>query len=119
MLRSRLGDLQARRRFGAEAGFAAANVILSPGQGLPVNVGQIEVPQGAMSATYSLDVGDGKTADHLLVRQDIFASGGVRTQMAQLSRLVGGKGDFDIRLPDHAIPGQGGVQSRFDGLLGR
>jgi len=55
-------------------------------------------------------VGDGKTADHLTCAPGYFASGGGAYANGAALAVGCGKGDFDIRLPDHAIPGQGGVQ---------
>ena len=61
--------------------------------------------------------GGAATHDRLKVKQKVVAAVPVRTTQATLLQLDG-KQSMQVRLPDDALPGRGGVQAQFSARLG-
>ncbi len=77
-----------------------------------LSVAKVDVPEGAIDATYDIEVVDqnGKSKDHIKVVQKVQSSIPVRAYMASLKQLISGQEEFEIQIPKGALANVGGVQ---------
>lgn len=101
-------------------GFPEREISLSPDQGEVVNLGQVEVPVGAVRAEYEYKVaGDGGQRDSLKISQEIKPLLTARTQMSQLEQLGTSPVMVGVERPKDADPSQGLVRVKLMDSLAR